>query len=250
MKSIELNVFTNSTISSPSTEMIENTVLSFNRAFDNNIKIEVWCDPNPYLDNASLYITNLKKIFPVVNISKSLSEGYVRSIKKSNSDFIFMLEHDWEFLPTISHSLTDIIDLIYNEGITHFRFNKRSNVPRKFDTNLREIKHRYIPYCLTNGVSNNPHIIDRKKYIKEALKFIEISEDSRGIEKQLSNQGIRAAIYGAKHHAPTVLHKDGKRTRNLSGKNFLWSPLVCSVTNRLAKIFRKMFYFLNSSIKR
>ena len=38
MKSIELNVFTNSTISSPSTEMIENTVLSFNRAFNNNIK--------------------------------------------------------------------------------------------------------------------------------------------------------------------------------------------------------------------
>ena len=63
MKSIELNVFTNSTISSPSTEMIENTVLSFNRAFNNNIKTEVWCDPNPYLDNASLYITNLKKIF-------------------------------------------------------------------------------------------------------------------------------------------------------------------------------------------
>ena len=36
MKSIELNVFTNSTISSPSTEMIENTVLSFNKIFGNN----------------------------------------------------------------------------------------------------------------------------------------------------------------------------------------------------------------------
>ena len=35
-----------------------------------------------------------------------------------------MLEHDWEFLPTINHSLADIITLIYIEEITHFRFNK------------------------------------------------------------------------------------------------------------------------------
>ncbi len=239
MKSIELHVFTNSTISSPSTEMIENTVLSFNKAFDNSIKIEVWCDPNPYLDSASLYITNLKKIFPIVNLSKSLSEGYVRAIKKSNSDFIFMLEHDWEFLPTINHSLGDIIELIYNEGITHFRFNKRSNIPRKFDINLKEIKHGDIHYCLTNGVSNNPHIIDRKKYIQEALKFIQISEKSRGIEKQLSNQGIRAAIYGGKHYPATVLHKDGKRTRKLNEKTPLWSSLIRSAKNHLSKSFDK-----------
>ena len=37
MKSIELNVFTNSTKSSPSTEMIENTVISFNNTFGSNI---------------------------------------------------------------------------------------------------------------------------------------------------------------------------------------------------------------------
>ena len=241
MKSIELHVFTNSTISSPSTEMIENTVLSFNTAFDNSIKIEVWCDPSPYLDSASLYITNLKKIFPIVNLSKSLSEGYVRAIKKSNSDFIFMLEHDWEFLPTINHSLADIIRLIYTEEITHFRFNKRTNISRKFDLNLKEVEHPEISYCLTNGVSNNPHIIDRKKYIDEALRFVEISKKSEGIEKRLSNQGIRAAIYGGKNYPATILHKDGKRYKNSDGIKIIRTSIFRSVGVKLSKIFNKSF---------
>ena len=79
---------------------------------------------------------------------------------------------------------------------------------------LKEVKHPKISYCLTNGVSNNPHIIDREKYIKEALRFVKLSKRSQGIEKQLSNRGIRAAIYGGKNYPATILHKDGKRYRN------------------------------------
>ena len=241
MKSIELNVFTNSTISSPSTEMIENTVLSFNKIFGNNINTKIWCDPNPYLDTANLYVMNLKKIFPLVYLTESLSDGYVRAVKESDSDFIFMLEHDWEFLPTINHSLADIIRLIYTEEITHFRFNKRTNIPRKFDLDLKEVEHPEISYCLTSGVSNNPHIIDRKKYIDEALRFIEISKKSEGIEKELSNQGIRAAIYGGKNYPATILHKDGKRYRNSNVTKIIQTPLFRSVADKISKMFKKSF---------
>ena len=237
MKSIELNVFTNSTRSSPSTEMIENTVISFSNLFGNNISTKIWCDPNPYLDKAELYVKNLTKIFPSVNLTESLSDGYVRAVKESNSDYIFMLEHDWEFLSTIKHSLADIISLIYNEEIIHFRFNKRKNISKKFDLDLKEVKHPEIPYCLTNGVSNNPHIIDRKKYIKEALRFVEISKESQGIEKQLSNRGIRAAIYGGKNYPATILHKDGKRYKNTNEMKIIRSSLIRSVADKLSKIF-------------
>ena len=241
MKNIELNVFTNSTISSPSTEMIENTVLSFNNTFGNNITTKIWCDPSPYLDNADFYVKNLKKIFPLVYLTESLSDGYVRAVKESDSDFIFMLEHDWEFLPTINHSLADIISLIYIEEITHFRFNKRANISRKFDLDLREVKHPELSYCLTNGVRNNTHIIDRRKYIDEALCFVEIRKKSEGIEKQLSNQGIRAAIYGGKNYPATILHKDGKRYKNFNGTKINRSSFTRSVAQKLSKLFNKSF---------
>lgn len=215
MKSIELHIFTNSTISSPSTKMIEFTVNSFYKIFSSNLKISVWCDPNPNLDNSSQYFLNLKNIFPIVNRTTSLSDGYFKAVSESDSDFLFMLEHDWEFLPTIKHSLETIIDIMFRENIIHLRFNKRSNIAKKFDKELKEFKHEIMPYCFTNGVSNNPHIINRKKYIEEALKFIIIREKSFGIEKELSNKGLHAAIYGPKNYPATILHKDGQHTDNL-----------------------------------
>ena len=93
---------------------------------------------------------------------------------------------------------------------------------------------------MTNGVSNNPHIIDRKKYIKEALRFVEISKKSQGIEKQLSNRGIRAAIYGGKNYPATILHKDGKRYKNSNGMKIIRSSLI-RFQDKLSKIFIKSF---------
>lgn len=212
MSTIELHVFTNSTVSSPSTKMIENTVRSFQTIFSVDLKPTVWCDSNPNIEQSESYLSNLKNIFSKVNRTSSLSEGYVKAIKESNSEFLFMLEHDWEFLSTITHSLTDIIEVMNQEKIVHLRFNKRSNIAKKFDKELKEIQHKKMTYCSTNGVSNNPHIINRKKYLDEALQYITIREKSFGIEKELSNKGIYAAIYGCMNHPATILHKDGKHS--------------------------------------
>ena len=99
-----------------------------------------------------------------------------------------------EFLPTINHSLADIIRLIYIEEITHFRFNKRKNISKKFDLDLKEVKHSEIPYCLTNGVSNNPHIIDRKN-IKEALRFVEISKNRKELRSNYQIADTRGNLW-------------------------------------------------------
>jgi len=212
MFNIELHIFTNSTISSPSTSMIENTLRSFKEIFSVDMQPTVWCDPNPNVEKSQEYLANLKKIFSKVNQTNSLSDGYTRAIKESNADFLFMLEHDWKFLDTITHSLNTIIEVMNEENIVHLRFNKRSNIAKKFDKDLKEIKHKKIPYCLTNGVSNNPHIINRKRYLDEALQFIIVREKSFGIEKELSNRDIKAAIYGAENYPATILHKDGKHS--------------------------------------
>lgn len=212
MDSIELHIFTNSTISAPSTRMIEATYNSFCNMFSKNLQVSVWCDPNPNLENSEEYIRNLKKIFSKVNITSSLSEGYIRAVNESESDFLFMLEHDWEFLPTIKHTLDEILKVINDDNIVHFRFNKRSNIVKKFDKELKEVKNEKMPYCFTNGLSNNPHIINKKKYINEALKFVSVREKTFGIEKELSNRGIYAAIYGPENYPATISHKDGKRT--------------------------------------
>jgi hypothetical protein len=190
--------------------MIEQTFQSFKEIFSVDIQPTIWCDPNPNIEKSQEYLTNLKKIFPKVNQTNSLSDGYTRAIKESDADFLFMLEHDWEFLSTITHSLNNIIEVMDQEKIIHLRFNKRSNVAKKFDKELKEVKHKKLTYCFTNGVSNNPHIINRKHYLDEALQYITVREKSFGIEKELSNRGIYAAIYGPENYPATILHKDGK----------------------------------------
>lgn len=212
MLNIELHIFTNSTISSPSTAMIEETLRSFKEIFSIDMQPTVWCDPNPNIEKSQEYLTDLKKIFSKVNQTTSLSDGYSKAVKESSFDFLFMLEHDWKFLDTITHSLNDIVEVMNEEHIVHLRFNKRSNISKKFDKDLKEIKHKKMPYCLTNGVSNNPHIINRKKYLETALQFIVVREKSFGIESELSNRGIKAAIYGSENYPATILHKDGKHT--------------------------------------
>lgn len=215
MKSIELHIFTNSTISSPSTKMIENTENSFCHSFGTGYKTTIWFDPNPNLEKSQQYLSNLRILFPEINQTISLSDGYVSAVRKSQSNYLFMLEHDWEFLPTIQHSLDEIVNLMDQEKIIHMRFNKRSNIPKKFDRELKEIKHPVFSYCTTNGVSNNPHVINREMYMDKMLQFITIREKSFGIEKELSNKGFRVAIYGAQNYPATISHKDGKNTENL-----------------------------------
>jgi hypothetical protein len=105
---LELHVFTNSTINAPDTKIISQTYQSFQNIFGKNILPTVWCDPNPNISQAHQYILNLREIFPTVRLSQSLSDGYIKAINKSRAEYLFMLEHDWEFLPSITHTLEEV----------------------------------------------------------------------------------------------------------------------------------------------
>lgn len=206
---IELHVFTNSTHTAPSTKLIEKTIQSFTNLFG-PFNPTVWCDINPNIAASNEYIANLKKLFKSVNETSSLSDGYVQAVKKSNSKFLFMLEHDWVFNNNILHPLNTILEVMDKENLMHLRFNKRMTVAKKFDKGLIEINHPIMPYCKTAGISNNPHIINKELYVKLALPLINIREKSYGIEKELSSSNLFGAIYGPLNYANTITHLDGK----------------------------------------
>jgi hypothetical protein len=202
---IELNVFTNSRDNFPaSTEHIERTISSFKHTFE-TIPMQIWFDPNPNIKKASKYKKRLQTLYdcPIIETT-SLSDGYVKAVTTSKSPYLFMLEHDWEFVPPID-SLANLISLMNQYKITHLRFNKRKNEVAGSDRDVRDIDGKF---CLTSWVSNNPHIIHRKRWIREALPFVEISKGSRGIEHRLKNKGITAAIYGPQGQEVKVIHLD------------------------------------------
>lgn len=210
---IELNIFTNSSANSPSTTHIENTYASYFKTFRYGLKTTVWCDVNPNTKLSDEYINNLKKIFDNVNLTGSLIQGYHTAIKNSNSEFMFMLEHDWDFKSeNINHTLSQIIEGMRKDNILHLRFNKRTNQDAQgWDLNLVEIKGSIFDFCMTDCVSNNPHIINRQRWLDEASKYIDIRcNGAYGLEEFLTRSPIRGAIYGPAGHPPTIYHTDGK----------------------------------------
>lgn len=209
MKTIDLHIFTNSTINAPSTDTIITTYNSFCNAFKTDIKPTIWCDVHPVTNVAKQYIKELIKVFGNCTPTKSLSDGYVKAIKQSKSDFLFMLEHDWIFLPTIKNSLEQIIDVMQSEDIMHLRFNKRKNKVIHTDKWLKEKKSELFYYCETPSVSNNPHIINKQKYIEKAFPLISIKKGSLGLEHKLNDRLI-GTIYGPLDYSPTVAHLDGR----------------------------------------
>jgi len=208
---VELNIFTNSIFFAPETHIIEQTYRSFIKKFGKISNIRVWYHPYPNIEKSKQYKKNLKKIFKNIEIieTQSLSDGYIKAIKSSILDFMFMLEHDWEFLDTIIHSLEEIIFTMRNNNLWHLRFNKRWNKALGCDKWIEE-KQFEIPVCFTSCISNNPHIINKNLYIKKALPMIKKSETSKGIEGNISNKGISATIYGPLNYPPTIRHLDGR----------------------------------------
>lgn len=213
MRTVELHIFTNATVTAPSTDLIRKTYESFVSTFGNKLDTTVWCDPNPNVEWSREYVDNLSQMFPKVNLTRSLSDGYVRAVQSSTKPYLFMLEHDWVFLPTIVHDLQDIIDVMQSDGIMHLRFNKRMNRVWKSDKSLQEVSNPKMHYCVTNFVSNNPHLINRKIYINRALPLIKFREKSFGIEKELSSSDLTGCIYGPLEYLATIEHLDGKNFR-------------------------------------
>ena len=211
---IALNIFTNSTLSSPRTDIIERTYQSFIDTFGADYPVTVYCDPHPNYKQGKYYLEALEKLFPVVIKTDSLSDGYIKAVNNTDADFCFMLEHDWQFnKPLIKHSLEEICKTMASHGLYHIRFNKRQNVISGWDIGLKEIIAPGLIYCETSVLSNNPHIIQVKPYREKCLPLIEVKPGSKGIEENLTHCGLTGAIYGGINHPATVKHQDGRRSR-------------------------------------
>jgi len=210
---IELNIITNCSMESPSTEMILKTYSSFCKAFKIELIPIIWCDPNPNPERYQKYKKNLQKNFPVVNKTSSQAESYVSAIKNSNERFLFMLEHDWEFyFENILHSLSEIVSVMKQENLYHLRFNKRNNKLAGWDKWIEEKNCNGFGYCLTPQLSNNPHIIDKKYYIKNGLvDLIKVEKGRHKVEGPLTKHpDLFGAIYGPLGHPKTIKHLDGR----------------------------------------
>ena len=208
---ISLNLFTNCTATAPDVSTILNTYNSFQATFGIDLPVTVYMDINPHEESSDQYYANLKNHFKNVIPTTSLSDGYVRSIEYSDADYLFQLEHDWQFNNNIEHTLHEIIELMSVLGVYHFRFNKRANVKAGWDKDLKESEYMDFKYCITDILSNNPHIIDRRRYKSDIIKYIQICEGSKGIEEKLSRIGLSGLIYGGLNYPATVTHTDGRK---------------------------------------
>jgi hypothetical protein len=165
-------------------------------------------DSNPNIEKSEEYFKALKQIFPFVIKTTSLSHSYLTAIQNSKADFLFMLEHDWTFIKKrIHHNLDEII--LEFPNIIHLRFNKMKNHSNSWESIEEKLNSGY-PYCKTDMLSNNPHIIKRLDYHIATKDLLVIESGSFGIEENLSNKGLSAGIYGAEGYKRTIKHTDGR----------------------------------------
>jgi hypothetical protein len=168
---MKLNVFTHD-VGNPT---IDKTIESFRETFG-DIPTQIWRDEG-----------------------EGLAYNYIKAIESTDSEFMFMLEHDWLFLDTIKHDLKEICDMM--GCFPHLRFNKRANKPAKWDKVMMDGGQ----VCVTNNISNNPHIIQKSKYL-QWMKYIKPQSGSGGIEQELNKQGLAGLVYGGYNHPATIKH--------------------------------------------
>ena len=213
---VDLNIFTNCTDGySDSGELIGGTFRSLVDVFgDQHIKnIRVFIDPQPCEDKLNSYIEHISRAIPLVKecfVTNGLADGYIKSTQYCNTDYIFQVEHDWKFLPTIKHSLEFLVGCMKKQGMDHLRFNKRNNI-HAVNESLTEIQVNGCTFCKTTKRSNNPHIINRKSYLNGWNDRIDLSNTPKradGIENMMV--GLNGYIYGEYNYPQQIEHTDGR----------------------------------------
>lgn len=234
----DLNIFTNCTLHIDSYKTILETYNSFCNTFEQK-PATLWVDPNPLNDRNSFkdYIKYINKTIPnniEIRKTTSLSDGYIQAINNSNSDFCFMLEHDWVFSKkNIKYTLPQIFLEMVESKIHHLRFNLRNNweiYKSGSDIGLWDVKEevegKHISYCTTPSASNNPHILNNSLYKKDLLKYLKKEQGGRGIEQNLINvSNSKFAILGDKTTPYTIKHLDGQK-RYFGKRNHLTKETV------------------------
>jgi hypothetical protein len=232
---IDLNIFTNCTKkNSWDANLLGRTYRSFVDIFglDSVNDVRVFVDPSPRTENLDTYIECIKNEIDPCQIHKTngLADGYVKSTEICTTDYIFQLEHDWEFLDSIKHTIPELIQCMSVADMHHLRFNKAENISRpirglKGET-LTEIKVDGIWFCQTTKRSNNPHIINRLSYLSKWNDRIQrYKRRWHGIENRFRK--TRGHIYGRLNYEPQIRHLNGRGNQVLPGPEVVvgrWHP--------------------------
>lgn len=199
---------TNYTLDIPNINKQKKTIESFYSVFKINelLPTFVFCDEKPLskiegeieLYNKNKYVdykipgeeykNNLKNIellkHAIFINTYSLCDGYKKALSLCKTKYLFFLEHDWVFLPNISHSLKNLIECMdKNNEINNILFNKQSNIQTQ-NQRIYNSKKYDIPLLLTNRQSNNPNLlrIEHAKKIRDPLIKNEGCSLHKGIE--------------------------------------------------------------------
>ena len=204
----DLNIFINCTKDGVDLNIgvFKKCLQSFKQIFgDNYNELKIYIDPNPVREELQQHIDRLKQHTNNIYVMNGLAEGYNKSVKDSKVDYCFQLEFDWLF-ENIKHSMNQLINIMRKENLHNLRFNKRQNKVGGWDTQLKEFHCNGFKYMQSNNNSNNPHIIDRKKYLKIIDDFDYSKTGSKGVEEVLNEKGYKSYIYGGFEYPRTIIH--------------------------------------------
>jgi hypothetical protein len=207
---------------------------------EKSFKLANGTECNDYKPVCEEYIKNLKNIPEFENAhfihTKSLCDGYKQVLRLCNTPYLFFLEHDWIFLPNITHTLEDLMLYLDNhQEINCILFNKFKNIKFPFQS-VQQLEHE-IPVCLTSRQSNNPNLmrVDHALKVKDVLinengcsvhPNIEFKYSVNGfllpnycggIECELTEYcdkynlttELGTVLYGPLNYLATVTHSDG-----------------------------------------
>lgn len=213
---VDLNIFTNCTAKySDDGSLIEDTLNSLVKIFgtEHISGVRIFVDPQPFPNKLEHYMKSISNIVPLEHefvLTNGLADGYIKSTEVCQADYLFQVEHDWNFLPSIRHDLGFLVSCMKKESMDHLRFNKRPNVHAVNET-LTEIKVNGCKFCKTTKRSNNPHIINRRSYLNEWNSVIDKSNRPKradGIENKMV--GLVGYIYGSFNYPTQINHTDGR----------------------------------------
>jgi len=213
---LDLNVFTNfcapAVAEIPLFQEVPRLLSTFGRApFD---RIRIFCDPGPLQLPVQDFLAQCRATPALagaeVFTAHGLADGYVQSIQRSDADFVFQLEHDWQLVPELlHHSFTEICARMRAHKLPWLVFNRYLNEGGSPPHVLLDFPG--FPVCRSTYFTNCPHILDRKHAAEHLVPFIDLTEiGSRGIERELTCKYGQGWIYGPLTYPPVSIHADGK----------------------------------------
>lgn len=178
----------------PKTVMIEHVINTFKKMTGlTKCKFIIHYDMKDKSTESQQYLNNLLNLsmkYENMKVIHSICGGIGTALLKMNkflkTDYYFLLEHDWQFERKIN--LKEIIAMMdkYSKKIHYIRFNKRKNIPLKFDHTLQPSYRYGIRMLKTSAWSNNPHIGRTAKLKEDWIKYIrKDTGNSSGVEDRL-----------------------------------------------------------------